>query len=255
MVGEREIDRVERIADGILTIRGHQVMLDEALARLYCVETRALVQAVKRKIDRFPPDFMFQLNHQELDDLTSQTVISSRAGWGGRRTLPHAFTEQGVAMLSSVLNSRRAVQVNIQIMRTFVKLRRMLASSADLSRSWQPSRPSTTDSSRSSSMPSGRSCCHNTRSGTAQLVSRWATRSRTEAPVLALMPRVPQGVIRTLRVCRECHAKCQATSGRGSSTGLKSKSSFNGLDWPGDVRRRAADRPGPPGRPGRRSAR
>ncbi len=121
----------ERIESSILLIRGEKVMLDSDLAVLYGVETRVLVQAVKRNIERFPDDFMFQLNKEEADFLRSQIVTSS---WGGRRYLPYVFTEQGVAMLSSVLKSDRAVLVNIEIMRAFVKLRRMLASNAALSR-------------------------------------------------------------------------------------------------------------------------
>lgn len=104
-------------------------MLDADLAALYEVETRILTQAVKRNIERFPEDFMFQLNKEEFDNLRSRTVISS---WGGRRYPPYAFTEQGVAMLSSVLRSKRAVQVNVEIMRAFVRLRRMLASNREL---------------------------------------------------------------------------------------------------------------------------
>lgn len=119
--------RVER---AIRIIRGDKVILDEDLAELYGVETKKLIQAVKRNIDRFPADFMFQLTNQEFKDLRSQFVTSSQ--WGGRRTPPYAFSEQGVAMLSSVLHSPRAVQVNIEIMRTFVRLRRMLASHAEL---------------------------------------------------------------------------------------------------------------------------
>ena len=106
-------------------------MLDADLAVLYGVETRALVQAVKRNLRRFPDDFMFQLSPDEAAILRSQTVISS---WGGRRTPPYAFTEQGVAMLSSVLHSERAAQVNVEIMRTFVRLREVLSSHADLAR-------------------------------------------------------------------------------------------------------------------------
>jgi len=102
------------------------------LAELYEVEPRALVQAVKRNIERFPPDFMFQLSKTEFKNLKSQIVTSS---WGGlRRAAPYAFTEQGVAMLSSVLNSKRAVQVNIEIMRTFVRLRKMMSTHKDLAR-------------------------------------------------------------------------------------------------------------------------
>lgn len=121
---------VERITQSILLIRGHKVILDADLAALYDVETRVLTQAVGRNIERFPPDFMFQLSKKEFDVLRSQSVTSSQ--WGGRRYPPYAFTEQGVAMLSSVLRSKRAVHVNIEIMRTFVKLRKMLAEHVDL---------------------------------------------------------------------------------------------------------------------------
>lgn len=121
----------ERITQSILFMRDHKVILDADLAALYEVETRILIQAVKRNMDRFPEDFMFQLSEQELRNLRSQFVISS---WGGRRTPPYAFTEQGVAMLSSVLRSKRAVQVNVEIMRAFVRLRQMLSSHAELSR-------------------------------------------------------------------------------------------------------------------------
>ncbi len=107
-------------------------MLDADLAALYGVETRVLVQAVKRNMKRFPSDFMFQLSKKEFDSLRSQTVTSSK--WGGRRYPPYAFTEQGVAMLSGVLKSARAVRVNIEIMRAFVRLRRMLVSDAGLAR-------------------------------------------------------------------------------------------------------------------------
>jgi hypothetical protein len=113
------------IAEAILWIRGHRVILDEDLAALYDVETRALVQALKRNRARFPADFMFQLKASEFKLLRSQFVISN--GSGGRRHRPYAFTEQGVAMLSSVLRSRRAVQVNIEIMRAFVRIRSLLA--------------------------------------------------------------------------------------------------------------------------------
>jgi hypothetical protein len=100
-------------------------MLDKDLAELYGVETRVLIQAVKRNIERFPEDFMFQLTKEEFENLRSQ-IVTSR--WGGRRYLPYAFTEQGVAMLSSVLNSKRAIQVNIAIMRVFVNIRRLVSS-------------------------------------------------------------------------------------------------------------------------------
>ena len=118
-----ELVPMERIEDKILLMRGQKVMLDMDLARLYGVQTKVLVQAVKRNIERFPEDFMFQLTKEEFDNiLRSQSVTSS---WGGRRYLPYVFTEQGVAMLSSVLNSERAISVNIQIMRVFTNLRRM----------------------------------------------------------------------------------------------------------------------------------
>jgi len=106
-------------------------MFDADLAALYGVETRALVQAVKRNAERFPQDFMFQLTDKEAEHLRSQCVTSS---WGGRRYNPYAFTEHGVAMLSSVLRSTRAVEVNITIVRTFVRLRRILATNEDLAR-------------------------------------------------------------------------------------------------------------------------
>ncbi len=115
----------------ILFIRGEKVMLDADLATLYEVETRVLTQAVKRNMARFPADFMFQLSKAEFQHLRSQTVTSS---WGGRRYPPYAFTEQGVAMLSSVLRSDRAVQVNVEIMRAFVRLRQMLASNKKLAK-------------------------------------------------------------------------------------------------------------------------
>ena len=122
----------ERIERSILLIRSHKVMLDADLAALYGVETKQLIQALKRNIFRFPSDFMFELSKEEFENLRSQFGTSSQ--WGGRRYPPYAFTEQGVAMLSSILKSRRAVQVNIEIMRTFVRLRRLLASHADLAR-------------------------------------------------------------------------------------------------------------------------
>lgn len=115
----------------ILQIRGQKVILSHDIAQLYGVETKVLNQAVKRNLERFPEDFMFQLSEEEFTNLRSQSVTSS---WGGSRVPPYAFTEQGVAMLSSVLNSPRAVQVNIAIMRTFVRLREMLLSNADLAR-------------------------------------------------------------------------------------------------------------------------
>jgi hypothetical protein len=113
----------EMVMNQIYVIRGQKVMLDRYLAELYGVETRVLNQAVNRNLDRFPEDFMFQLTKEELDNLKSQFVISS---WGGHRKLPNVFTEHGVLMLSSVLNSKQAIQVNIQIMRIFTKVRKML---------------------------------------------------------------------------------------------------------------------------------
>ncbi len=126
------LPQAEQIEQTIFTIRGLRVMLSTQLAALYGVEPRALVQAIKRNRERFPADFMFQLNDDEWNHLKSQVVISS---WGGsRRAAPYAFTEQGIAMLSSVLKSRRAIQVNIEIMRAFVRLRQMLASNSQLAR-------------------------------------------------------------------------------------------------------------------------
>ena len=113
----------------IRVIRGQQVIIDRDLALLYGVETRVLNQAVKRNIERFPDDFMFQLNKEEVEILKSQNVTSS---WGGDRRLPYAFTEQGIAMLSSVLKSQTAVEVNIRIMRAFVSMRRFIATNAQL---------------------------------------------------------------------------------------------------------------------------
>jgi len=122
---------VERIEKAILLVRGHKVILDMDLADLYGVETGALNRAVKRNIQRFPDDFMFQLTGEEAERLRCQIGIS-KGGRGGRRYLPYVFTEQGVAMLSSVLNSERAVQVNIAIMRVFVRLREMMATHKEL---------------------------------------------------------------------------------------------------------------------------
>jgi hypothetical protein len=120
---------VQIINQRIFEIRGLRVMLDFHLAELYEVETRALKQAVRRNIKRFPDDFMFQLTEKEFKSLRSQIVISNR---GGTRYMPFAFTEQGVAMLSSVLNSERAIQVNISIMRAFVMLRQYLMDYGEL---------------------------------------------------------------------------------------------------------------------------
>ena len=133
MIKSQNIIPIERIASRIYLIRGEKVMLDSDLAEMYEVTTAALNQAVKRNIDRFPDDFMFQLNELELESLISQSVISND-GRGGRRKLPWVFTEHGVAMLSSVLRSKRAVQVNIAIVRAFIKIRQILASNRDLAR-------------------------------------------------------------------------------------------------------------------------
>ena len=158
MTTESTLIPVERIERRILLLRGQKVMLDFDLAGLYEVETKALNQAVKRNIERFPGDFMFQLTEEETDMILRSQIVTSKAendsnplinseilrsqivtskpgpGSGGRRYRPLAFTEQGVAMLSSVLRSSRAVQVNIAIMRTFVQLRQLLATHAGLAR-------------------------------------------------------------------------------------------------------------------------
>ena len=123
---------VQLIERRIYLIRGQKVMLDSDLAELYQVKTFNLNKAVKRNLDRFPDDFMFQLTQDEAESLRFQIGISKPEGRGGRRYLPYAFTEQGVAMLSSVLNSKRAIQVNIAIMRAFVKLREILATHKDV---------------------------------------------------------------------------------------------------------------------------
>ena len=123
----------ERIEQSILFMRGHKVMLDSALAKLYGVATKRLNEAVKRNLKRFPEDFMFRLTAEEVEILRSQSATSS-GRHGGRRSTPYAFTENGVAMLSSILNSERAIFVNIEIMRTFTRLRQLLASHADLLR-------------------------------------------------------------------------------------------------------------------------
>ncbi|MBC8868579.1 MAG: ORF6N domain-containing protein [Planctomycetes bacterium] len=125
---------VERIEKTIYLIRGHKVMLDTDLANLYAVETFNLNKAVKRNFERFPDDFMFQLTKEEWGSLKFQIGMSKPKGRGGRRTPPYAFTEQGVAMLSSVLKSKQAAMVNVEIMRAFVRLRRLLATHRDLAR-------------------------------------------------------------------------------------------------------------------------
>ena len=131
MKDKKSIIPKELIERTILLIRGHKVMLDKDLAELYSVTTSNLNKAVSRNIDRFPDDFMFRLSEEEFKNLKFHFGTSS---WGGTRKLPRAFTEQGVAMLSSVLHSKRALQVNVEIMRTFVRLRQMLASNAGLAR-------------------------------------------------------------------------------------------------------------------------
>jgi len=128
----KELITAAQIEGRIFLIRGQKVMSSPDLAELYGVEPRVLVQAVKRNLDRFPEDFMFQLTDQEFLNLKSQIVTSS---WGGiRRATPYAFTEQGVAMLSSVLKSKRAVHVNIEIVRAFVRLRKLLSTNEELAR-------------------------------------------------------------------------------------------------------------------------
>jgi len=117
------------VQEQIYRIRGHNVMLDSDLASLYDVETKVLNQSIKRNIDRFPEDFMFQLTNDEWDNLRSQIVTAS---WGGRRNLPYVFTEHGILMLSSVLNSKRAIQVNIRIMRIFNQIRTAIMGTTDI---------------------------------------------------------------------------------------------------------------------------
>lgn len=126
------MNEVIQIRNLIYTIRGHRVMLDSDLAMLYGVETYNLNKAVKRNIQRFPDDFMFQLTKEEWENLTFQNGISS--GHGGRRFLPYAFTEQGIAMLSSVLKSERAIAINIQIMRTFVQIKQFALENKELTK-------------------------------------------------------------------------------------------------------------------------
>ncbi|HYK22189.1 MAG TPA: ORF6N domain-containing protein [Pyrinomonadaceae bacterium] len=124
---------VQLVERRIYLIRGHKVMIDGDLAKLYGVATKALNQQVQRNRQRFPEDFMFQLTKEEAENLRSQ-IVTSRSSHGGRRSLPYAFTEPGVAMLSSVLNSERAIEVNITIMRAFIKLRQMMEANEDLNR-------------------------------------------------------------------------------------------------------------------------
>ena len=131
-VEDRSVIPTKRIDNAILVLRGHNVMLDAILAELYGVETGALVRAVRRNAERFPADFMFQVSEDEFQNLRCQIGISS--SWGGRRYRPYAFTEHGVAMLSSVLRSALAAQVNIEIMRAFVRHRQMLQASVELTK-------------------------------------------------------------------------------------------------------------------------
>jgi hypothetical protein len=126
-----ELIPAERVESRIYLVRGQKVMLDRDLAELYGVRTRDLNKAVSRNLDRFPADFMFQLNKMELENLKFQFGTSS---WGGTRKLPSAFTEQGIAMLSSVLRSKRAIHINIAIMRAFIRLRQILSSHKELAR-------------------------------------------------------------------------------------------------------------------------
>jgi len=127
-----ELIPVERIQNSILIVRGQKVMLDRDLAEIYGVETRALIQAMNRNIERFPQDFMFQLTHEEFENLRSQIVISR--SWGGRRYPPYAFTEHGAIMLASVLNSPRAVEASVYVVRAFVRLREYISSHVELAR-------------------------------------------------------------------------------------------------------------------------
>lgn len=173
----KELIPVEIIESKIYLFRGHKVMLDRELAELYMVPTRVLLQAVKRNIQCFPEDFMFQLDNDEFMNLRSQIVTSS-SGHGGRRYLPYVFTEQGVAMLSSVLNSERAVQVNIAIMRTFVKLRQMLSSNAEMARKLEALKRNMTRNLRLSLMRSA---------------SLWRRLSRKRNEIRDFLRSLPQG--------------------------------------------------------------
>ena len=134
MKAGNELMPIELIQSKIMVIRGEKVMIDQDLAGLYAVETKQLKRAVRRNLDRFPSDFMFELTREEYNSLRSQFGTSS---WGGTRYLPMAFTEQGVAMLSSVLNSKRAIEMNIAIMRAFVQLRKTTSSQKQLDRKLQ----------------------------------------------------------------------------------------------------------------------
>jgi len=131
-VTDQQLIPTNRIARAIIVIRGHRTILDASLADLYEVDTKTLLRAVKRNMERFPADFMFQVSEKEFEHLRYQ--IGTSRSWGGRRYRPYAFTEHGVAMLSSVLRSSRAVQVNIEIMRAFVRDRQMLEANVGLAR-------------------------------------------------------------------------------------------------------------------------
>ena len=124
----------ERIATRIVTLRGQRVILDADLASLYGVETRVMLQAVRRNFERFPPDFMFELSNQDVASLRSQFVISKPTGRGGRRYAPYAFTEHGAIMVATVLNSPRAIEVSVYVVRAFVELRETLAANNQLAK-------------------------------------------------------------------------------------------------------------------------
>jgi len=132
MEGQTSLVPLERIERAIILVRGEKVMLDSDLAEIYGVETKALNRAMKRNANRFPPDFMFQLTVEETANLRCQ--IGTSSSYGGRRYLPYAFTEHGALMLANVLNSERAAQTSVQVVRAFVRLRQMLASNAELAR-------------------------------------------------------------------------------------------------------------------------
>jgi hypothetical protein len=125
---------IRNIGQKIHLVRGHRVMLDSDLAMLYCVETRVLNQSVRRNIERFPDDFMFEITRDEFETLMSQIVISKTDTRGGRQKMPLVFTEQGVAMLSGILRSKSAIQVNLAIMRAFVKMRQMIETNESFSK-------------------------------------------------------------------------------------------------------------------------
>ena len=129
MTADKGLVPIELIQSKIIVVRDEKVMIDRDLAELYSVETKQLKRAVRRNLDRFPADFMFELTREEYNSLRSHFGTSS---WGGTRYLPMAFTEQGVAMLSSILNSKRAIEVNIAIMRVFVQLRKITSSQKQL---------------------------------------------------------------------------------------------------------------------------